>query len=261
MFRVRTLGLTILLLGGLAWAQTSQPGQSSKNSLSSLVPNPFVKPSTPAKAKDLPNAPSYTPLTPKQKFKYFLVNAKSPLTFVSAGITAAGWHAYGDPPYGVGMAGFGKSYAAALSQREIGSFLQRFAVPTLFHEDPRYFAAPKGDNTFRRGVYAASRVVLTQSDDGQQRLNASYMIGGLASAAIGNAYIRQHDFVSIGQNFLINMATDAGMNILREFWPGMRPKIHSKELKKAGDVMIGSHGQPNPHECPKNTQIFPPPNP
>lgn len=197
---------------------------------------------------ELPNAPSYTyrPLTPEQKFDYFVDYAKSPYTFGSALITAATWHVYGDPPYGPGMAGFGKSYGAALSQREIAAMLQRWAIPTLFHEDPRYFRAPPHEDILQRGVYAVSRVVLTKADDGRDKFNCSYVLGGFASAAIGNAYIRNRDYTSVTQDFFLNMVNDAAFNVAREFWPSVRPKNPKSKIRRLGDLLIGPRGLPNP---------------
>jgi len=197
--------------------------------------------------RDYPNAPSYTPLTRHQKYDYFVDGAKSSQTFVSAAVTAASWHAYGDPPYGTGWDGFAESYAAALGQRELGFFLQRYAMPVMFREDPRYFAAPAKDGTLKRGMYAASRLVLTQADNGRTKVNCSYLLGGLASSLIGNAYIRQRDSGSVAQDFFINMGTDAAYNIAREFWPDIRGSFPSKALRKLGDVVIGPHGLPNPN--------------
>lgn len=201
----------------------------------------------PKKKRQLPDAPPYQPLTTKQKFVYFADYAKSPFTFGSALVTAASWQVYGDPPYDRGMGGFGESYAAALGQREIAALLQRFVVPAAFHEDPRYFRAPPGENVVGRGMYAVSRLFLTKGDNGRDRVNASYLLGGFASAAIGNALIRNGDYGGVTHNFFLNMANDAAYNVAREFWPSVRPHF-SKKLRKLGNILIGPQGLPNPQE-------------
>ncbi|MDT8069828.1 MAG: hypothetical protein ROO76_16825 [Terriglobia bacterium] len=214
-------------------------------------PDPVVVRPQRKKNNRLPNAPSYQasyqPLTPKQKFEYFADYAKSPFTFGSALVTAVSWQVYSDPPYGPGAAGFGESYAAALGQREIAALLERFVVPTAFHEDPRYFRAPPGENVVGRGMYAVSRLFLTKGDNGRDQINASYLLGGFASAAIGNAYIRNRGYGRVTQDFFLNMANDAAYNIAREFWPSVRPHF-SKKLRKLGNILIGPQGLPNPQE-------------
>jgi hypothetical protein len=210
-------------------------------------PDPVVASSGVKKKGELPNAPSYTPLTPKEKFKYFEDYARSPFTFGSALVTAVSWQVYGDPPYGPGAAGFGESYVAAVGQREIAALLGRFVIPTAFHEDPRYFRAPPGENVAGRSMYAISRLFLTKADNGRDRINASYLLGGFASAAIANAYIRNRDYGSVTHDFFLNMGSDAAFNIAREFWPSVRPHF-SKKLKKLGNILIGPQGLPNPKE-------------
>jgi hypothetical protein len=144
------------------------------------------------------------------------------------------------------MSGFGKSYGAALSQREIAAMLQRWAVPTLFHEDPRYFRAPPHEDILQRGVYAVSRVVLTKADDGRDKLNCSYLLGGFASVAIGNAYIRNRDYTNVTRDFFLNIVNDAAYNVAREFWPSVRPKDPKSKIRRLGDLLIGPRGLPNP---------------
>lgn len=242
MSRVRTLGIVVLLLGpGWLVGQTSPPVVTIFRASPGVVKN----------ARALPNAPSYTyrPLTPKQKFDYFVQYAKSPYTFGSALVTAVSWHVYGDPPYGPGMSSFGKSYGAALSQREIAAMLQRWAVPAVFHEDPRYFRAPPNEDIMQRGVYAVSRVFLTKGDSGGDRLNCSYLLGGFASAAIGNAYIRNRDYTDVTHDFFLNMANDAAYNVVREFWPSLRPKDPKSKFRRLGDLLIGPQGLSNPKEA------------
>lgn len=243
--RVRTLGIIVLWLAGV-W-----PPQSNAQKVNSQAITIFQAPTTIWKdTRVLPNAPSYLyhPLTAKQKFEYFVEYAKSPFTFGSALITAATWHVYGDPPYGPGMAGFGESYGAALSQREIAAMLQRWAIPTLFHADPRYFRAPAGEGVFQRGAYAVSRVVLAKGDNGRDQFNCSYLLGGYASAAIANAYIRNRDYSNVTQDFFLNIANDAAYNVVREFWPSIRPKDRRSKIRRLGDLLIGPQGLPNPKE-------------
>lgn len=169
----------------------------------------------------------------------FWSEARSPFAFGSALITAASWHLAGDPPFGGGSVGFAKSYAAAVGQKETGLLLGKWAFPVILDEDPRYYPAPKGAGTFHRAMYAASRVVITRSDDNRQTWNGAYILGGLGSAGIANLYMRRRDSERIFTDFAVGMGTDAGMNVLKEFWPSVRPKIPGKKMKKLGDVVLG----------------------
>ncbi len=210
-------------------------------------------PVTPEKRKaDLPNAPSYQPLTPRQKFHRFYADASSPYVFGGALITATTWQWSSRPPFGTGMIAFAKGFGAAVGQRETSLFLSRYLIPTVFHQDPRYFPAAEGTSTMHRAAYAASRVLLTRSDSGHQTWNASYILGNLGSAGIANLYINNRDAGTIFSDFAVGMGTDAGYNVLREFWPAMRKRVPGKRTKQLGDLLIGAHKpEPQPEKSPQ----------
>ncbi len=244
----------LFVLGSICWVavpgftQAPAPETSLKTKTEKVLKKAFDIET----GQDLPDKPQpYQPLTVKGKFDYFKKDATNPFTFIEAGITAGSWQVFNEQPYGDdGMRGFGEDYGAALAQREMTSFLARFAIPTVLHQDPRYFAAPKQYSAFRRGVYAASRVLLTKADSGRQTFNGSYILGGVASASIGSAFIRNHDAWTIAQDFSINMGVDAGTNVLKEFWPSLSAKARiPKKLKVVGDFFLGGQGMPNPKDC------------
>ena len=57
-----------------------------------------------------------------------------------------------------------------------GNYLVIFALPTILHEDTRYFAM--GDGGFvKRGTYAASRIFITPNYHGHNTFNASEIFG------------------------------------------------------------------------------------
>ena len=91
-------------------------------------------------------------------------------------------------------------------------------LPTLFHQDPRYFYKGTGSNT-SRALYAISRTFVTRGDTGQQEINYSRLLGGFASGALSNAY---HDSQDRGvgltlRNASIGIGGNIGNNLLREF--------------------------------------------
>jgi len=60
-------------------------------------------------------------------------------------------------------------------------------LPSLLHQDPRYFYQGTGTTTSRM-VHAVSSVVITKGDDGRLQPNYSIIGGDLASAALSNVY-------------------------------------------------------------------------
>jgi hypothetical protein len=110
--------------------------------------------------------------------------------------SAVGWTASagfsqltnGSPNYGTDSGAFGERLGATslrlISQNIIGN---AFFAP-LFHEDPRYYKMGDGHNIVRRVFYAATRTIITKSDDGRSQPNFSLLSGHLAGAALTNTY-------------------------------------------------------------------------
>ena len=62
-----------------------------------------------------------------------------------------------------------------------------FALPTLLHEDERYYAKGEG-GIFKRGIYAATRVLITPNYKGHNTLNISELLGRASAQAISVSY-------------------------------------------------------------------------
>lgn len=235
----------IVLAGSCAFAQTSVASSNDLSSPDSADVNSahFESLRTPS-VRSLPDAPSARPLTDKEKFELFTKDAQSPLTFISAGVTA-GYNTAENRVYGGGWGGFGKNYATAVAEHETSSFLGQYLFPKLLNQDPRYHASEM-DGFWHRSTYAASRVLLTRNDAGQKTVNSSYLLGALVSTAIASCY-RPPRYRSAGQtmaDFGSTVGGDAGMNVLKEFWPQLREKIRPitpKRLRKLEDGLVGYH--------------------
>ncbi len=173
---------------------------------------------------DLPDAPSYTPLTSRQKFDRFLRSTHSSDTIFGAVFDSLVSQASGAyPQLGGGMEGYGKRYGVALAGAEAGSFFGQFLFPTLLHQDPRYFPSRQNDIS-NRLAYAASRVLITRSDDGRNVLNTSLILSQFAQAALSNAYI-PYRYESVGSTLELAATGLGGVAqdyILKEFWPDIK---------------------------------------
>jgi hypothetical protein len=120
-----------------------------------------------------------------------VLGLKESFTFFSAvGWTASAGFSQltnGSPNYGTDSGAFGERLGATslrlISQNIIGN---AFFAP-LFHEDPRYYKMG-GRNVGRRVFYAATRTLITKSDDGRSQPNFSLLSGHLAGAALTNTY-------------------------------------------------------------------------
>lgn len=185
----------------------------------------------------LPDAPSETTrLTAHQKFETFLKRTYSPYTFASAAVSATWAQMWGDwYSYGGGMQGWGKRYGASLANVEIRSGLSSFVLPVIFKQDPRYHPSLK-KGLIPRAWYAGTRVLQTNSDDGQLMFNYSEVLGVLFTSSIQNSYYptRDRGFSETMQRFVGGIGSDATSNLLREFTP---------EIKRAARKIIPKRAQ------------------
>jgi hypothetical protein len=207
------LAIYILLAVSLALAQSS----SHPDPASAAAPANSRPP--------LPDAPSaYEPLSGHQKFNLFLQRTYSPYTFVSAAAEATWAQIWAQwPEYGGGMEGWGKRFGATLADTESRRFIQTFLLSTMLHQDPRYFRSQK-KGFFPRGWYAATRVLVTRNDDGDNTFNSSEFLGTLFTSSLQNAYYPpgERSFGNTMNRFAGALGSDATSNILREFWPDIR---------------------------------------
>jgi hypothetical protein len=91
-------------------------------------------------------------------------------------------------------------------------------LPSLLHQDPRYFYQGRGTNK-SRALHALPSPFVCRGDNGRWQPNYSTVGGDMASAAIANAYYPASNR-GVGLffgNFLINTGQRAAANLAQEF--------------------------------------------
>jgi len=177
----------------------------------------------------VPNAPSATkPLTPGGKLKIAALDAVNPLRIAGAAMSAGIAQASDPyPEWGDGGEGYAKRFGAAVADEASGHIFKGFLFPTLLRTDPRYFRKAQGGAGARIG-YAVTRVFVTRTDSGHPTFNASEFLGAASSAALSTVYYPPSgsstgDAVSRAG---LGIASDMGWNVLKEFWPDIKKKLH-----------------------------------
>jgi len=176
----------------------------------------------------------YTPLSARCKFNLFLKQTHSPYTFVSAAFQATLDQAQDQwPEYGGGVRGWGKRFGATLADTESRRFIQTVALSTILHQDPRYFPSRKR-SLISRSWYAATRVVMTRNDSGDNTFNTSEFLGTLFTSSLQNSYYprRDRNFAETMNRFSGALSSDAIGNLQREFTPDMK-RLFRKHAPKA----------------------------
>jgi hypothetical protein len=169
---------------------------------------------------------TYKPLTTAEKYHMaFQDSFDWPNFFLLAGyaaqsqIAASGFHHNGGLPV------FGEYYARGFSDQIIGSYVTDAIMPTLLHEDPRYFRMGTG-TVWRRSYYAVSRIFVTRLDNGKSRFNITEIAGNMGVDAITTLYYPDSQTAAKGaERFGMQLGNDAISNILTEFWPDIKHRL------------------------------------
>jgi hypothetical protein len=127
------------------------------------------------------------PLTTKLKFKLALRAETDPITFVGVAFVAGLNQAGTTPNYGQGAAGYGQRLGALYANGFDDIMIGGAILPSLLHQDPRYFYQGTGTKK-SRVVHAISSPFICKGDDGRWMPNYSSVGGDLATGAISNLY-------------------------------------------------------------------------
>jgi len=134
-----------------------------------------------------------------------------------------------NPSFGQGVAGYAKRFGAAYGDQVIGNLMTEGLFPAVFHEDPRYFRLGEGSK-IHRALYAASQIFVTKMDSGGKAFNLEEWGGNATAVAISNLYYPDtRDWKDNTEKLMIQCATDAFSNVLKEFWPDVKRKLHKNK--------------------------------
>jgi hypothetical protein len=218
-------------------SQQSQPANQSKNARDPKTPATNEGTSNDRLFYALPNfltlenTGQVPPLTAGQKFKVVTRGSfdyiQLPWYAFLAGISQA---ENSEPGYGQGAQGYGKRFGASFADGTIENYVTGAILPSLLHQDPRFFQSGQG-GFWRRTGYAVSRIVVTRTDSGSQAFNFSEVFGSAASAAIST-----YSYHPSADRTLSNTASVWGTQVgydtvtivVKEFWPDIRRKLKKK---------------------------------
>lgn len=234
-----------------AGAQSNQNGQSAEGNAQPSTAHAGA--ATTAKRKPLPQPkrilglmPNYRavsagvippPPTPGKAFKIATQNSFDYSSFVFVGITSLLAEGSNDhPQLGKGVPGFGRYYWRGFVDKADGNYWVVWIMPTITHEDERYYAKGEG-SVLDRGIYAASRVLITPSYHGKNTFNASEIFGRGISQAISLTYYPSSE-QSLGpfmEKYAYAVGRDALTDVFREFWPDIDAHvIHRHRVVQQG---------------------------
>lgn len=167
------------------------------------------------------------PLSSHDKFVLAWHDSFDYSSFVWTGILAAqNLLLNSDPELGHGAAGYSRYYWRGFVDGVSGTYFTEAIIPTITHEDPRYYTLGRG-GFFRRAGYALSRTVLSKTDSGHTAFSWSEVGGNACEAAISNLYYppQERGFHQTLRNWGNQMEGAALNNFFKEFWPDVRHNL------------------------------------
>ena len=181
-----------------------------------------------------PTLVEYKPITNRQKLKIAVDDSFDRGTVVMALLFGAeGQITHATPDFGQGVAGYARYAVTSYDDLVIGDFMTESVLPTVLHQDPRYFRKGGGSGISRLG-YAVGQIFWTHRDSGGSQFNFSELGGNAAAVALTNVYYPgPHTVATNLSKFGLQVGVDAVGNILKEFWPDLEGKLSRKAHAEA----------------------------
>lgn len=169
------------------------------------------------------------PLTAKMKFQLALKTSTDPVTAAGVLFIASARQAGDSPKFGQGWDAYGKRVGVTAADGFSNILIGGAILPSLLHQDPRYFYQGTG-TTGSRIRHAMFSPFVTRSDSGKSMPNYSSLGGDLASAGISNLYFPRANrgIGLVFGNFAIGTAERIGASLAQEFIIGRFTKRHGQ---------------------------------
>jgi len=162
-----------------------------------------------------------------QKFKLAANNSVALSTIGSALIASAFDQAINSPAgYHQGGEAYGKRFGADMARAASDNVFGTFLISSLLHEDPRFYV--RKHLSFKQSVkYAAVRVAITRSDQGDRVTNFAGLLGPLAAEGLADTYYPQgsRGVGSVFTRYASDLGWKFGGHLLRQYWPNINRKL------------------------------------
>jgi len=217
--------------------QTDTPPASQAPSAPSKVPGVALYNLLQKKSIVFPDiAASPERLSTGEKFQLFVDNSISVHTVTWAVLGSAVGQATDSPTgYGQESGGYGKRFGSSMARQSSSNFFGTFVLASALGQDPRFY--PEIRPRFVHAVkYSVQRVFVTRNDEGRDVFNWSGLGGSLMAEGLANVYWPDRNRTSGDTLFRygLDLATRAGGNMLREYWPVFYGKINHTSRQTAG---------------------------
>jgi hypothetical protein len=130
---------------------------------------------------------NFVPLPTKLKYQLAFRASTDIVSIAGAAILAGAEQAANTPDYVQGAKGYGQRFGAVYADAFTNIMIGGAVLPSLLHQDPRYFYQGEGTKK-SRAMHALSSPFICKGDNGKPQINFSSIGGDLSSGAISNLY-------------------------------------------------------------------------
>jgi len=163
--------------------------------------------------------PHPEPLTTRMKFQMAYKDLTHPVFSIRTAAWAGVQQARNNPDeWRQGAEGYGKRLGAGFVDGVTGSLVSNAILPSLFHQDPRYFYQGTGTKK-SRALHAMLAPFVCKGDNGAWQPNYSQWGGSLIGYSISTAYYPSSDRTAghVFQTFGIDMGLHVVGSLAQEF--------------------------------------------
>jgi hypothetical protein len=180
-------------------------------------------------------------LTRRQKMGLAFRSATDPVAFAAAFVVAGYHEAFDDDiGFGWGIEGYGKRSGAAYLDAFDGTIIGNGILPSILHQDPRYFRLGHGSTTHRLLFALATNVICKHDNTHKWEFNYSNVVGNIISGAISNLYYPSTNSgfgQTITNGFTVTAEGGVG-SVFQEFWPDISRHFFHKDPTNGLDAQV-----------------------
>jgi hypothetical protein len=148
-------------------------------------------------------------------------------------LTAEGTNVH--PALGKGVKGFyGYAWRGFIDKTD-NTYLSAWLLPSLLHEDTRYYALGKGHSIPIRALYVISRQAVTRTYGGRQTPNIAGLGANAITQIVSTTYYPEGEssIGALASKFGYTMMRDVAMTAIREFYPDIAAHFRRKYQERA----------------------------
>jgi hypothetical protein len=145
------------------------------------------------------------------------------------------------PEFGHGWPAYARYFWHTAVDQTSENYWVEFIVPSVTHEDTRYYTLGRGGFVKRFG-YALSRAVITRNDKGTDEFNISEIVGAGAASGVSSLYYpsKERSLGNTGLEWGLDVAIDSMSFVVKEFWPDVNHALFHRGDKSGASSAAAS---------------------